>query len=263
MIETEFDEVKVSTLIDAFKIVQNLSVSLAKLYEEKASLHYSATSPEHLNRVKHDFIRAVGEVWKDDDEYNDVIIFPDVALNTKNIMTDTFKFNLKQIAEMDKVNDVDGRVALAYQTRMILLVIHLGFGELANPNLTLQGKTSGAKTDKLSSAEEQRTKDMREEEGANNFKNLVEAGEDKSDISDEEAFVKDVSKKKRAAKRKAAAQAKGAATLGGDTIEKVVLHMLSPERAEEIRFLEIIRKEEREDRLRLEERHFQLQMLQS
>ena len=90
-------------------------------------MYYGSTSsPEHLNRVKYDFIRTAGETWKDDDDYNNgVIIFPDVALNTKNILTDTFKFTLKQISEMDKLNDVDGRVALAYQTRMTLLVVEL------------------------------------------------------------------------------------------------------------------------------------------
>ena len=197
MLETNFDEVKVSTLIEAFKSIQLLSLNLAKLYEEKAETHYGATSPEHSSRVKYDFIRTDGESWKDIDEYNGVIIFPVVALNTKSIMTDTFKFSQKQISEMDKLNDVDGRVALAYQTRMTLLIIHLGFGEFANPNLTLQGKTSVAKSDKLSSAAEQRTKDLLEEESAGDFKNLVEEkGERKSDDLDEEAFDKDQLKKK-------------------------------------------------------------------
>jgi hypothetical protein len=237
MVEAEFDEVQVSTLICAFKTIQHLSLNLAKLYEEKADMYYGYTSPEHLNRVKYDFIRTAGETWKDDDDYNGVITFPYVALNTKNILTDTFKFTLKQISEMDKMNDVDGRVALAYQTRMTLLVIHLGFGELANPNFTHEGKTSTAKADKLFSAEEQRAKDLLEEEGACNFKNLVEAGEDlKSNESDEEAFTKDKLKKKRAANRKAtqAKYAAGAATLGGDSVEKSFLHLLSPACAQEI-----------------------------
>jgi len=84
MLETNFDEVKISTLIEAFKSIQLLSLNLAKLYEEKADTHYGATSPEHSSRVKYDFIRTDGESWKDIDEYNGVIIFPVVALNTKS-----------------------------------------------------------------------------------------------------------------------------------------------------------------------------------
>jgi hypothetical protein len=60
MLETNFDEFKISTLIEAFKSIQRLSLNLAKLYEEKADTHYGATSPEHSSRVKYDFIRTDG-----------------------------------------------------------------------------------------------------------------------------------------------------------------------------------------------------------
>ena len=89
MLETYFEEVKAATLIEAFKTIQLLSLNLAKLYEEKAETHYGATSPEHSSRVNYDFIRTDGESWKDADEYNGVVIFPVVALNTKSIMTDS------------------------------------------------------------------------------------------------------------------------------------------------------------------------------
>ena len=268
MKETNFVDAKVSTLVETFKTILLVASSLAKLYEETASTHYGANSPEHLSRVKHDFIRNEGESWKDDNHYQGVILFPEVALNAQDILGETFKFTQKQVTEMDKVNDVDGRKALMYQTQLTCLAIHLGFGDLASPDKTLLGKTTKTKLLKQTSAEAQKAKDLHEEEGAGNFKSLVNSAEEISkseaeDDSDEEAFDIDKIKRRRAAKRKKSAEknAAGAATLGGDAIEKTFLHMTSPSRAEENR-QETLRKEAREDRIRQEDRDFKLQLVQ-
>jgi hypothetical protein len=227
MKETNFEDAKVSTLIDTFKSVLLVAASLAKLYEEIASTHFGVNSPEHLSRVKHDFIRNEGESWKDDNHYQGVILFPEVALNAQDILGETFKFTQKQVTEMDKVNDVDGRKALMYQTQLTCLAIHLGFGDLASPDMTLLGKTIKTKVLKHTTAEIQKVKDLHEEEGAGNFKSLINAAEEEiskseaEDDSDEDAFDILKIKRRRAAKRKKTAEkyAAGAATLGGDSIE--------------------------------------------
>ena len=45
---TNFEDAKVSTLIETFKSVLLVAASLAKLYEEIASTHYGVNSPEHF-----------------------------------------------------------------------------------------------------------------------------------------------------------------------------------------------------------------------
>jgi len=187
-INPPFSEYKVSTLVDHFSAIITLSIELAKEYEINAEAQYSAQSPEYKNRVKFDFIRNETDdytsTWLNDDFYKNAVLFPSVSMKAgPDILKSLFKFNQKQKLAMDKPNDVDGRVLVRNEARLILLMVHVGFGELSSPLETLSGKATVVQEERAKIAEEQKQKDDLTEDFANHFAGDEDEEDEEGDIT--------------------------------------------------------------------------------
>lgn len=288
-ISTDFSEYAASTLIVLLntKLVP-FSHTLALEYENAAEKHYEFESAEYRYRVRNDFIRSV----QGDDEingsnpYDGVVMMASVSLLAQNLLKDPFKFNKKQILDMDGPDDVDGRCALKWHLRLTCLLVELGFTELTHPDETLFGRRTIFRDTKNTAIAVQKQKDDIEEANASSFqKNCEENDSDyEEDTKNMEAFgdsrQRDGTtgthgrlKKRRAKKQGSSAEkyAAGEATLQGDQIDIAMAYMTSADRKKE-EDAEIRRKEDREDRrdyernerserLATEHREFQDRML--
>lgn len=135
---TNFEDAKVSTLIETFKSVLLVAASLVK----KLLLRIMVSTAQSIYLVLNTILFATRV------SLGRMITIIKVSffflrwhlINAQDILGETFKFTLKQVTEMDKVNDVDGRKAFMYQTQLTCLAIHLGFGDLASPDMTLASR---------------------------------------------------------------------------------------------------------------------------
>eukprot|EP01036_Dinobryon_divergens_P033741 gene33741-43603_t len=238
--QTNYSDAAVSTIVEHLtKTILPLSMTLANLYEEAASTHYSETSAENRKRVKHDFIRTKCVNWKDGEVhlYQGVFLFPVVCTN---ILKTVFRLPKAQIQAMDASNDMDN--SPKWDKVFTCLLIHLGFGELSNPSQTLAGKIYKMKSMK---AEEQK---VRDEEEAGIFKDPVKQAEWDEDTENIEAFGGKRSlttAQKREAKRKATAEEAASSS----QVDRVVQYLTSAGRREEQVKLE--RERDREHRERM------------
>ena len=70
---------------------------------------------------------------------------------------------------MEEPNDVEGRAGVRNEARLLLLMIHVGFGELSAPLETLSGKATVVQEERAKNAADQKQKDDLTEEFANHF----------------------------------------------------------------------------------------------
>jgi hypothetical protein len=268
-ISPSFSEYKVSTLVDHFNIIVALSVELAKEYEINAECQFSAQSPEYKERIKFDFIRNETEdttsTWLNDDFYKNAVLFPSISQKAGPDMLKTlFKFNQKQKQAMEKPNDVDGRVIVRNESRLLLLMIHVGFGELLAPLETLSGKATVVQGERAKAATEQKQKDDLTEDFANHF--AVDDDDEVDELGNinlfggkkrkkNDAALGAAEKKLRKQKNKEAAQLAAQKTIQADPIDALLKIMTDP--------VEIERREKREDLRHNQGQRQQFQMFQA
>ena len=201
------------------------------MYEEAADKHYSASSAEHRNRKKLDFIRTKCVSWQDGDIYQGVVLFP-IIMKT-DILETVFRLPQAQIKAMDIHSGVGNnrRTAVKWRNVLTCLLIHLGFGEMSlNPSPAIAGDV--VPKIKLPKAEKKTKRKIFEEE----------------DTSDDDISILEAETvPKREAKKKAIA----AIETSSCGVDRAVEYMTSSERrAEENLWRERDRQYEKEERER-------------
>ena len=263
-----FSEYRISTLVDHFNAIITLSIELAKEYEVNAEAQFSANSPEYKGRIKFDFIRNDSEdtnfTWLNEDFYKNAALFPSVSQKAgPNVLKSMFKFNQKQKQAMEEPNDVEGRAGVRNEARLLLLMIHVGFGELSAPLETLSGKATVVQEERAKNAADQKQKDDLTEEFANHF---VDDEDEEDELGNINLFggqkrkknstsLGSEEKKLRKQKRREAAQLAAQKSIQADPIDALVKNMIDP--------AEIERREKREDLRHSQSQLQQFQMFQA
>ena len=101
--ESEFDELKASTLADIYDNFEKLWGPMAKEYEAMTETLFAPESPEYTSREKLMLIKNSEDRI---DEYSDVVSFPSV--DSMVSMRIPFRFTAKQITEMESTGE-EGR----------------------------------------------------------------------------------------------------------------------------------------------------------
>ena len=90
---TNFSEYTISTIIAHFHSIIDLAKLMAVQYDKSAHELRATTSPEHQNREMYAFVRKDDESWTQSDEYNGVIMLPEVSSLAPNVLKKPFQFN--------------------------------------------------------------------------------------------------------------------------------------------------------------------------